>query len=625
MSTSTNAISRRTVHLTRLAISRRAVPALRRLRGRPTKERLSPLPTGRPRLTPGRSHKRAKSLRLAARGAIDGPVSVPRRPRLRGKIVFDCDPNAPELPCSRVQETIHRPPLSARQWLGWLGVSIVTLGMYVYGIAHEPLWLDETYSFAMVQHGFVDIVKLTTRDVHPPLYYLFLKLCTLLFGTSPVALRLPSVFAALGLLVLAMFPVRRLFGDRTAYSFALLVAMSPGFVCFAQETRMYTLTAFLVTSAVVYGRLALRLTTTEKGQKAAILWFGLFTWAAAMSHYFALVAVAVNGLYVVVTAYVKYRQRWKSLALAMLTAALLYSPWLVPMGFQVAAVSRGFWIPPMNLKLFTYALVAPFTYKFEDVACPWQAWVAFALVALVLLGSLVVKRWRGKDATRSARVQLLTVYIATFAFGLVFSSLVQPILMPRYLMVCAGVFLLATASGLDAITSRSSTTLFALLTGVLLGFGLPASLRIQREHFNGPFHALAARVDAMAPLDGAERRAPKGLEPQVLVHVDGQTLFPAWHILPNARHVMLLDKGASFDVSESGVYDTARLSATRDLTATLAQTNHVWLVDMDPTGFHLDPARILAHPGWGQLGPAISLDLPMSWVKVRLSYFERRP
>ncbi|MGC4067285.1 MAG: hypothetical protein QM784_22110 [Polyangiaceae bacterium] len=202
--------------------------------------------------------------------------------------------------------------------------------------------------------------------------------------------------------------------------------------------------------------------------------------------------------------------------------------------------------------------------------------------------------------------------------------------MPRYLMVCAGVLLLAAASGLDAITSRGvayatsnpnaaseldalasasgaisspnpieATTrnaskssgpsesrwntrqvLFVLLTGGLLSLGLPASFRIQREIFNGPFQALAEHVNAIAKenattAENATANATKtstnislkdstNSEVPVLLHVDGQTVFPAWHAIANARHVLLLDKGATFDISEGGVYDTRRLAATEE-------------------------------------------------------------
>lgn len=570
-----------------------------------------------------------------------------------------------------VQSSAHSVRLNTPQRLGWVGVLSLALTMYVWRLGHEPLWLDETYSYSMVQHSLLDIVRLTTHDVHPPLYYLFLKICTLVFGMSPAALRLPSVLAALGLSVLALFPVQRLFGARTAYLFALLVATSPGFVCFAQEARMYTLAAFFVTGAAVYGRLALL-----EERSSDRFWFGFFTWAAAMTHYFGLAAVALNGLCVVITARVQHHPRWKSVALAVLGATLLYAPWLVPLGLQLTAVAKGFWIPPMNLSLFTFALVAPFTYKFEDVPYPWQALVAFAIVSIVLLGSVVVRNWRGRESSLHARVQLLVVYLSTLAFGLAFSSLIQPILMPRYLMVCAGVLLLASASGIDAITAQApmtpeldalttrasarsadrhalasksavswagalvhdanSTKLplrlerrnlsFALFAGVLVALGLPASLRIQREVFNGPFHALAEQVIGVTKrATGATLGPVPTDEIPVFLHVDGQTLYPAWHAIPNGRHVLLLREATSFDVSQSGVYETRRLAATRDLDAVMATTNRLWLVDMDPTGLHLNPAKILEHPGWTQITPVLALNLPMSWITLRLSYFERQP
>jgi 4-amino-4-deoxy-L-arabinose transferase-like glycosyltransferase len=553
-----------------------------------------------------------------------------------------------------VQNALFKDPDDARRWLGrlgWLAVLAIASWMYLYGIGHEPLWLDETYSYSMVQRGFIDIVRQTTRDVHPPLYYLFLKLGAVLLGTSPVALRIPSVLATLGLVALARFPVRRLFGDRTAYLFALLVALSPGFVCFAQEARMYTLAAFCVTGAIVYGRLAIL-----EGRKADVFWFGCFTWAAAMTHNFGLVAVGVNGLYVVITARARSKNHAKGALRAVLLAALAYSPWLIPLGFQVAAVSKGFWIPPMTPKLFTFTLVAPFTYKFEDVPYPRLALVSLAFVFVATLGSLVFKSLRGSTQAYEARLQLLAVYTLTLAFGLVFSRLVQPILMPRYAMVCAGALLLVVASSIDAMTAqldaissdvparpgiatamtsvspragvarcRWHDAMFLLLGGALLALGLPASFRIQRDEFNGPFRALARQVTTFTGGNASGPDIAVDTPKPVLLHVDGQTLFPAWHALPAARHVLLLPRGAAFDVSEGGVYDTRRLGATDDVSTVLKETDQVWLVDMTPTAFHLDEAKILEHPGWFRVGPEVPLDLPMSWVKVRLSYFERRP
>lgn len=496
------------------------------------------------------------------------------------------------------------PSMTLGQRLVWgcaLGAATLLLGA---GIGHEPLWLDETYSFAMVQHGLRDIVRLTSGDVHPPLYYLILKGTVWLLGSSPVALRIPSLVATLGLLALAAGPVRWLWGGRTAALFALLVVTSPGILCFAQEARMYALGTLLTTGAVVFGLLALR-----EGRPRDFVWLGAFTWAAAMTHYFGLIAVGMNGLCLLVVATRRARHRVRPLLIALAIAAILYVPWLVSFARQVSRVSHGFWIPPTSWNLLTFGLVAPFTYKFEDVPYPWQALVAFGLFVIVVAVSLIFNAWCRFGRTFEGQAHLVCVFGLTLGFGLAYSKLVQPILMPRYMMCCAGLLLLSTANGLSKLP-RLLQSLTA--TAVLVGLGLPAWVRIHTEVFDGPFAILAKHVR------GAGEPAP------VLLHNDCQSLYPSWHAVPQALHVMVTSKDAPFDVSLGGVYDVTRLASTSELSGILDANRRVWLVDAEPAGAHVDPSRIVNHNGWQQVGEPIALTLPMSWVRLKMTRFEKQ-
>ncbi len=515
------------------------------------------------------------------------------------------DPHSPTVPSrGKMDNPSSESPAGRSHWLGWFVVLAVATGLFAWRMGHEPLWLDETYSFAMTQHGFADIVRLTTGDVHPPLYYLILKLLTVLLGDSPTALRLPSLLAAVGLLALATGPVRRLFGHRTALVYALLVITSPGVLCFAQEARMYTLSALLVTGAVLYGQLSL-----IEPRKTNLVWFGIFTWSAAMTHYFGLLAAGMNCLVLVGVASVKHRDRLRPLLVTSLAAGGLYLPWFGAFARQVTTVTSGFWIPSTSWELLVFGLVAPFTYKFEDVPYPWQAPVALGIIVVLVTVTLLVKVWRGPPRVVNAQLHALAVYLLTLGFALGFSRWIQPVFMPRYMMCCAGLLLLGAAAGICRLPRLSYVVTSATL---LVSLGLPAWLRTQVATFNGPFAALAERVrDAGEP-------AP------VLFHNDVQALYPSWHAASTARHVMVTQKGAKFDVSGGGVYETSRLSSTDALAPILDSTRRVWLVDAEPAGFHVDPAQILERRGWLPQGPVLELSQPRSWVKVKLTRFEKQ-
>jgi 4-amino-4-deoxy-L-arabinose transferase-like glycosyltransferase len=485
-------------------------------------------------------------------------------------------------------------------WIGALGAAAWLLG---FGIEHEPLWLDETYSYAMAQHGFIDILHLTAKDVHPPLYYLILKATVGLFGSSSWALRLPSLVATLGLIALAAGPIRRLWGGLTAAVFAILVATSPGILCFAQEARMYAQATVFVTGAVVFGLLALR-----EGRHRNFVWLGAFTWASAMTHYFGLIAVGVNGLGLLVVATVGARQRVKPFLVTLAVAAAFYVPWLATFARQVLRVSYGFWIPPTSWNLLTFGLVAPFTYKFEDVPYPWQALVAFGIVGVIVAVSLIQIVLRKTRPAFDGLGHLVCVFLMTLGVGLAYSKWVQPIFMPRYMMSCAGLLLLVTAIGL----SRLPRLVSIMSAALLVGLGLPAWVRIHTEVFDGPFAILAKQVrDA-------------GTSELVFLHNDVQALYPSWHAVPKALHVMVTPKDSPINISAGGVYDVTRLATTSELKGILDVHRRVWVVDAEPAGFHVDPSRIVEQKGWHQAGEPTALSLPMSWVRLKLIRFEKQ-
>lgn len=111
---------------------------------------------------------------------------------------------------------------------------------------NQSLWLDEAISFfAVKNYDFFGIItKFSPGDVHPPLYYLILKLWTNLFGYSEISLRLPSVIAG----VLAVFVIYKIGGKIPA----LFLAVNPLAIYYSQEARMYSLAMLLILLAVFF-------------------------------------------------------------------------------------------------------------------------------------------------------------------------------------------------------------------------------------------------------------------------------------------------------------------------------------------------------------------------------------
>lgn len=198
----------------------------------------------------------------------------------------------------------------------------------------EPLWYDETFSVLVARLPFARLIAATAGDVHPPLYYLLLKVWLALWPSAPVEVwaRLLSVLlslVALGLWYLALWGMDDVPENVKRLSF-LVVCFMPGLLWFAVEARMYALLAVLVLAAWV----------CLLGERP--LWAGVFLCFGALTH-------NVGLLYAIAVAiiYIAYRRSW--FAFWMMTAAagvalLVYSPWAAVIVRQMEHTGAGYWV-----------------------------------------------------------------------------------------------------------------------------------------------------------------------------------------------------------------------------------------------------------------------------------------
>src|ERR1700733_1907242 len=142
--------------------------------------------------------------------------------------------------------------------LGFIIILCASLRFYHLGAA--SLWSDEIFS-----RYYVDVFGLhyvltdgLSRETNPPTYYLLLRGWISLFGASEVALRSLSAAASILCVPVTYLLGRELGGKSRGLAGALLVALCPASVYFAQETRAYALFMFAATivlwAAAVYQR-----------------------------------------------------------------------------------------------------------------------------------------------------------------------------------------------------------------------------------------------------------------------------------------------------------------------------------------------------------------------------------
>lgn len=127
-------------------------------------------------------------------------------------------------------------------WYASTAVGAVLAGLLSFLIGRDAhTWYDENFSLIMCQRPFREMMHLIAVDVHPPLYYLFLKPWCSLFGWTTAAERgLGTVFLALAVWLMSLA-----FGHAVGRQRAILVlpflVFSPYAIRYGFEIRMYSL------------------------------------------------------------------------------------------------------------------------------------------------------------------------------------------------------------------------------------------------------------------------------------------------------------------------------------------------------------------------------------------------
>ncbi len=118
---------------------------------------------------------------------------------------------------------------------------LLYIAVRLWGLTDACLWFDEIFSIHAAEHGWGDILNFVALDlIHPPLFYVLLKIWIAAGGEGLLWLRLfPVVWS-----VLAVFPFLRLsdelkIGRSTLLLALFLLAVNGSLIKYSQEVRMY--------------------------------------------------------------------------------------------------------------------------------------------------------------------------------------------------------------------------------------------------------------------------------------------------------------------------------------------------------------------------------------------------
>jgi uncharacterized membrane protein len=332
----------------------------------------------------------------------------------------------------------------------------------------ESLWVDEAFTVANARLP-LDLIWTAQVDVHPPLYNTLMHAWLAVAGTSEFALRLPSALVSLTIVAGAYQAGRRLGGRPAAWTAALLAALSPTQLWYAQEGRNYALMMAMLSLGVVAYLDALR------GRPSSCWRYVLPTVGAVLSNHSALGALAAQHLAAIPRLADADFRRWWLRAQALVAGLLL--PWLAVFASQYEVWKRGFWLPwtrttpPHRLLVDWWAGYAGWQLGMQRLLdAPWGPLQLAMLATMVLLAVLGVAGLLPRRAERTLDSAVAAGPAAVASPGL-------PI---------AGAAPTSEGASLkpwSAPRAGLATRLF-----VALGTILPAVLALVADHLNPNYH-----------------------------------------------------------------------------------------------------------------------------------------
>lgn len=371
-----------------------------------------------------------------------------------------------------------------RQYGPITAILLIAAALYLFQIGTESIWLDEAFSIRDAQNLEWE-GNLTVR----PLYYLLLS-AWMQLGTGEAWLRGLSAIFGVGSVFLTYRLGRQLLGVRTGLLAALLMALSPLFVNYAQEVRMYALGVFLSLA----GTLVLS-HVLERPTRAGIRrWVGL--------RLLMVLTTPLNVLLLLpdlILLILRFRRQWRVLRTAGVWLVLGGVAWL-PFALSLAKATPNFmdgWVakvpPPDLLDGITLPLKEFTAYGMQVTSLSrFMPFHEIYLGILVCLVAIALLSWR-----RSSKLLWFAAWgLLPIVIVFVGSHFSSSLWLDRYILFTAPYMLMLLAAGFLRVwrQQRIIAGIVALIYAISISSGLVHYYRVHdRDDWRGVAMAINAQ------------------------------------------------------------------------------------------------------------------------------------
>jgi hypothetical protein len=350
------------------------------------------------------------------------------------------------------------------------------IGARLWGLTASCLWFDEVFSVHAAKHQWSSLLGFMAADIiHPPLFYVLLKVWMSLGGESLLWLRLFPVFTSIAVIFPLFMLCRELGLESTEIKLSLLLMATNGYLIkYAQEVRMYSLLLFFSVCSLWLFLKFLKATHAWE----LLLVLSAFNLLLVYTHYYGWLLIATEAMYLLLWE----RGKLPDFFIAVAVLLLCFSPWVYAVTLA-AEQGHGLaqnigWVgrPGFGDVVQFFALLnGPFYFRQSSNQVVYTRWgllaglVVFGLPLVALSWRLVSERYReGKVGLRAPKFLILFSVIPLALAFVASRALPLSIWGTRHLIIVAVPYLLLAAIAISRLRPEWLRITVALLLGCWL-------------------------------------------------------------------------------------------------------------------------------------------------------------
>jgi mannosyltransferase len=343
-----------------------------------------------------------------------------------------------------------------------LAISLTSVVLRSLWLGDKSLWIDEIWSIGISRMPWKTFLwVMRNQDPNTSLYYAFLHVWMYL-GDGAFAVRAMSVLLAVATIPALYVLGNRLFGKPVGLIASAFLTVNAFHIQWSQEARGYSLVVLMVTVSSLLFVMCIE-------QPSRRNW-ALYILVSVLAVYAHLYATLVIGSHFISLLWLRRHQvSWTG----VFGSAGLIGIFTVPLVVLFSARAKDPFVPLGWLPKATYHAVYDVFYslagnaEFPGSHGGKSILVAYFVVCAIGVLSVFANRHSAEDSFTRWHVGLLLCWLLLPIASIVAISVVQPMMMSRYLLICIPAITLLASKGILSIQPKwISILVFVTIVGL---------------------------------------------------------------------------------------------------------------------------------------------------------------